>query len=318
MCMKKADPQASVCVADEYGVLNETIVGKGNGFCGRASVDYENMMFGDTSLKSSLDSENNSLISSLESAGVKVLRPASVTSDDIRIHYGQSCLDYGFDQSFPRNNGTIIANDLIEFEQASLRRKTDFSGLYQIFNDKSKDPNMCWYSTPHAPLLSIPDDYPLLNGNDIIFLNDRILVGIGKYTNIYGYKWLRNTFSFHDVIAIELADGVKYLSHALSVVRPGLAMICRNALKSGIPSFMKDWKIIDISDKERLSLVTDALPLGDNRLLIGTVRNTDISGIIKALESEGISCITVPFDAHVELGGSVRGATFVTHRTPFE
>ena len=27
--MKKADPQASMCVADEYGVLNETIVGKG-------------------------------------------------------------------------------------------------------------------------------------------------------------------------------------------------------------------------------------------------------------------------------------------------
>ena len=47
--MKKADPQASMCVADEYGVLNETIVGKGNGACG---VEYQHM-FGsfDLSLK---------------------------------------------------------------------------------------------------------------------------------------------------------------------------------------------------------------------------------------------------------------------------
>ena len=315
MCMKKADPKASVCISNEYGGLKDAVVGIGSGMY-NGTVSWNDDLDGIVASEY-LEKENDALISVLEGFGVKVQRPRCLSKQDIEEMYGKGAADYGYNQAFPRDNIAIVANDLIEFELKDSSRKTDIAGLYEILQERSQDSNICWYSTPHCRLKSTPDNYPALNGRDFIFLNERMLFGLSNEypigTNSEGFRWMRNTFAFHDVMAVFLKNGLKYLGQAISVPRPGLAIVCTEGIEA-IPSFMKDWDIIEISLDEAKAFAADGISLNEREYIIGVSEDSDNSRIVDELEKRGIKVHKVPFSAHMSLGGSVRSAVLPLRR----
>ena len=313
--MKKADPKASVCISNEYGRLRDAIVGIGSGaYNGKVSWsdDLDGIVASDI-----LEKENDSLVSILESADVKVQRPRRLTKDDIENMYGVGSTDKGYNQAFPRDNVAIVANDLIEFELNDDSRKTDIAGLYDILQERSKDSNICWYSTPHCRLKGTPDNYPALNGRDFVYLDDRMLFALSEEndigTNSEGFRWMRNTFAFHDVMAVTLRNGLRYLGQAISVPRPGLAIVCMDGIVA-LPSFMKEWDIIEISLDEAKAFAADGLSIDEKEYVIGVSEENDNSRIVAELEKRGIKVHKVPFAAHMSLGGSVRSAVLPLRR----
>jgi N-dimethylarginine dimethylaminohydrolase len=313
--MKKADPKASVCISNEYGRLRDAIVGIGSGaYNGKVSWsdDLDGIVASDI-----LEKENDSLVSILESADVKVQRPKRLTKDDIELMYGVGSTDKGYNQAFPRDNVAIVANDLIEFELNDDSRKTDIAGLYDILQERSKDSNICWYSTPHCRLKGTPDNYPALNGRDFVYLDDRMLFALSERndigTNSEGFRWMRNTFAFHDVMAVTLRNGLRYLGQAISVPRPGLAIVCMDGIVA-LPSFMKEWDIIEISLDEAKAFAADGLSIDEKEYVIGVSEENDNSRIVAELEKRGIKVHRIPFAAHMSLGGSVRSAVLPLRR----
>ena len=313
--MKKADPKASVCISNEYGGLKDAVVGIGSGMY-NGMVSWNDDLDGIVASEY-LEKENDALISVLEGSGVKVQRPKCLSKQDIEEMYGKGAAEYGYNQAFPRDNIAIVANDLIEFELKDSSRKTDIAGLYEILQERSQDSNICWYSTPHCRLKSTPDNYPALNGRDFIFLNERMLFGLSNEypigTNSEGFRWMRNTFAFHDVMAVFLKNGLKYLGQAISVPRPGLAIVCTEGIEA-IPSFMKDWDIIEISLDEAKAFAADGISLNEREYIIGVSEDSDNSRIVDELEKRSIKVHKVPFSAHMSLGGSVRSAVLPLRR----
>ncbi|MGN1045123.1 MAG: hypothetical protein ACI4Q9_04120 [Candidatus Methanomethylophilaceae archaeon] len=315
MCMKKANPKASVCISNEYGTLREAVVGIGSGMYGNG-IGWDD---GDADTRASafFDRENEELASVLKGCGVDVVRPGRLSKDDIESLYGKGAADAGYNQAFPRDNVFIVANDLIEFELRDASRKTDIAGLYGILQNKSKDPEVCWYSTPHCPLRITPDDYPMLNGRDFIYLDNRILIGQSRErdigTNSEGFRWMRNTFAFHDVTAVFLKNGLTDLGQAMSVPRPGLAIVCRDGIED-LPSFMKDWDMIDITPEEALSFAAEGIAVSDSEYITGVSEEFDNGHVISELEKRGIKVHKIDFPAHMSFGGSVRAAVLPLRR----
>ena len=313
--MKKADPKASVCISNEFGRLKDAVVGIGSGMY-NGDVSWSDDLDGIVASEY-LEKENDTVISILEDAGVKIERPVHLSKDDIEIMYGKGAVDCGYNQAFPRDNIAIVANDLIEFEQNDDSRKTDIAGLYTILQERSRDSNICWYSTPHCRLKGTPDDYPALNGRDFIYLDDRMLFGLSNEyktgTNSEGFRWMRNTFGFHDVMAVFLKNGLRYLGQAISVPRPGLAVVCMDGIEA-LPSFMKEWDIIEISLDEAKAFAADGLSIDEKEYIIGVSEENDNERVISELEKRGITVHKVPFSAHMSLGGSVRSAVLPLRR----
>ena len=315
MCMKKADPKASVCISNVFGRLNQCVVGTGNG-ANSEGVPWSEMMLGGEPLTAVLERENDALIGMLKDFGTDVLRPKVLSQDDISKAYGPAGAEQGFCQLFPRDNVAIVANDLIEFELNIPGRKADILGLYGILQEKSRDNGVCWYSTPHCPLRSTPENYPSLDSRDIIQLDDKMLIGLhtnGRGTNSEGFRWMRNTFAFHDVRAVELPDGIEFLGQVISVIRPGLAMVCRDVVKE-LPSYMKDWDLIDISLDEARSYLADGISLDGKTYITGYSDVADCSRIASELSKRDVEVIALDFTAHMELGGSVGSAVLPLRR----
>lgn len=306
MCMKKADPKASVCISDAYGRLGQCVVGAASGIGVKNGIPWSEMTMDGESLTDRLERENASLMKVLEDMGVDVLRPKVLTRESLIWAYGPAGADSGLNQLFPRNCVAIVANDLIEFESNVPGMRTSILGLHDILHEKSRDDGVCWYSTPHCPLLCSPLKYPFLDARDIIQLDDKILIGLhknGRGTNPEGFRWMRNTFAFHDVRAVELPDDVEYLSQALCVPRPGLAMACRDYVE--LPSYMRDWDIVDVTKEECLSYIPDGLALDEDTFVIGYSDRADASRLASELSKRGSDVIALDFTAHMELGGSV-------------
>lgn len=304
--MKKADPKASVCISNVYGRLGQCVVGAASGIGIGNNIPWSEMTMGGEPLTDILERENASLIGIIGRMGAEVLRPKVLTEDMLKEAYGQAGANAGLNQLFPRAGTAIVANDLIEFELNTPGMKTSILGLYDILHEKSKDDGVCWYSTPHCPLTGTPEDYPALDARDIIQLDDKMLIGLhgnGKGTNSEGFRWMRNTFAFHDVRAVELPDDVEYLSQALCVPRPGLAVACREFVE--LPSYMKDWDIIDATREECLSYIPDGLAIDEDTFVIGYSDRADSARLASELSKRGLDVIALDFTAHMELGGSV-------------
>ena len=313
MCMKKADPKASVCITNSHGRLGQCVVGLGNGIS-PSGIPWKEMSISSEPLTDMLERENSALINVLERFGAEVLRPERLDEKTLVSYFGDGAMGCGLDQQFPRGCVCIVANDLIEFVPSDLSERTAMAGLYGILRRKSEDNGVCWYSTPNCPLLNVPEDYPFLDSRDILQLDDKMVIGYHKGsngTNREGFRWMRNTFAFHDVRGIELPDNI-HLAQVLSVPRPGLAVVCRDVVGE-LPSFMSGWDVIDISREEAEGLLADCLSLDERTVVIGH-SDADPSRLASELSAKGLDVVALDFTAHIELGGSVGSSVLPLRR----
>jgi N-dimethylarginine dimethylaminohydrolase len=80
-------------------------------------------------------------------------------------------------------------------------------------------------------------------------------------------------------------------------------VICKEAFVKGIPSFLKDWKLIEVSaeDAEK-KLGCNGLVLDEKTMIVGD----DMPELAKALRAEGTEVLTTPIDGIYWQGGGFR------------
>jgi len=262
-----------------------------------------------------LEEENQAFIAILQSLGVTVYRPAEITVDFIKRHYGADVLLNGFSQDFPRDNMAVIGSNVIEFNLRTPIRKVDISGFRDILTEKCSDPAVRWFSMPHTELLEpARADAPLLEGGDVLVLGRTVLVGNTENpsvgSNEAGYNWLKNILGEnYTVKRVRLVESVLHLDCVLSVPRDGLAIICEEAFLDGLPEEIKDWDLIRVSLDDVKRLAVNGLPVNSQHYVLSYNQHNDNRYIQTELEKRGITVHRVFFGTHNGQGGSLRCAT---------
>ena len=93
-----------------------------------------------------------------------------------------------------------------------------------------------------------------------------------------------------------------YLDCALSLLRPGLALICREWIQNELPDSIMNWTFIDVTPKEAASLGCNGLPLNPETTLIGAQHKR----IIKEVREHKHEVIEVPYAVPSFMGGALR------------
>jgi len=146
---------------------------------------------------------------------------------------------------------------------------------------------------------------PFLEGGDTFVMGRDIYVGnSGNASSTLGIQWLQKALGpEYRVHEVPLSRGFLHLDCALATPRRGLALVCREAFVQGLPEFLRDWEIIDVSyedAKERLGC--NGLILDDKTILIAEELPHLADGLTKA----GQTVMTTPFSAVYKFGGAFR------------
>ncbi len=340
-CRATSSGQNAVYVDSEYGALKEVIVGLPYGktperdcswlqetlkvlpadeaeyTLATAGLSWDKMIHPvkDKSETELLEEENRELIAVLEGLGVKVYRPRRLTEDFIARNYGEEILANGFSQDFPRDNMIVIGNQVIEFNLRTMLRRADISGFKDILTAKSKAGTMRWVSMPHTPpLAQTQPDEPALEGGDLVFVGDTLLLGNTQNpsvgSNQAGYEWIKRVVgSEYKVVRVPLVEKILHLDCVLSIARKGLAIVCEEAYVDGLPDCIKDWDLIKVPLEDASRLAVNGLPVDENNYIMSYNDHVKNDFVREELEKRGITVHPVYFDTHNGQGGSIRCAT---------
>jgi N-dimethylarginine dimethylaminohydrolase len=162
---------------------------------------------------------------------------------------------------------------------------------------------------PEAPTPEAKDGRwgpgPFIEGGDTFLIGRDIYVGVsGNASNSAGVRWLQqylgDDYRVHEV---KLTKKFLHLDCCLATPREGLAIICKEAFVDGVPSFMKDWQLIELPYVEAKEMLgCNGLILDDKTIMI----HTDLPHLSKALRKAGQEVIETPFDAVYQFAGAFR------------
>ena len=149
------------------------------------------------------------------------------------------------------------------------------------------------------------DTDAFLEGGDVLLAGEDVYVGhSGHATNEAGIAWLRASLGpGYRVHAIALDRSYLHLDCVLAILRPGLAMVCRPGFVDGLPAFLKDWELIDISPADaRIRLGCNAFVLDPQTVILAT----GLQGVAERVSRAGQRVIETPIDAVAWAGGGFR------------
>lgn len=306
-------------VHHEWGVLKEVIVGIGQDivmpewcplinflepkfieitreYGGRNLADIEP----DTAKE--VVKEVNGLASLLEERGIIVHRPRLLQDEEKtyldNVQKGRALLS-------PRDPVLVIGNNIIECSiRLPFRRKWRYA-IRHILEEAARDGNVNYVAIPPAaPMLD--DKGPFLEGGDVLLNGYEIYVGCsGLASNEAGVQWLQNYLGpEYKVQTIRLKPDVLHLDCALALVRPGLALICREHFIDDLPDSLKDWGFIDVTVDEAIRLGANAFVLDGRTDIVDTQHHR----IAEELRKRGQEVIELPYDAISTFGGAFRCA----------
>ncbi len=177
---------------------------------------------------------------------------------------------------FPRDPMVVIGDIFIETATLfPFRRKERFS-IRRTLGDRLDS----------VKTISMPEPLPMWNneaekapagsqafleGGDTFVLGRNIYVGnSGNASSTLGGQWLQKALGpEYQVHEVPLSKGFLHLDCALATPRPGLALVCREAFVKGLPAFLRDWEIIDVSYRDaKEGLGCNGLILDDKTILI--------------------------------------------------
>lgn len=327
----------------EYGDLKEVIVGvpltiypevKPSGWMKEAlkilpESEQKKIMerLGKSSLEigkyDATEKENLELISIFQRHGIKVWRIEVMTRERLAINLGEEVLNnWGVSFQYSRDPILVVGNNVIELTPGSLFRLGDLLAYRKLFVERVLGSNARWFAMPKLDYSQMfqndsyrKDGFPVLEGGDIHVLGKKILVGNSQNPAVgsseLGFSWLKSILGpqGYDVERVPIGEEYLHLDVALSVVRPGLAVLCPEAFVEGVPSYFDGWKLIEVSKGEAQRLATNGLPIDPNHYILSYNEHYDGWRVQKALEAEGVTVYRIFFGNHNEDGGSVRCAT---------
>ena len=248
------------------------------------------------------------VVRTFEDHDVKVHRPRPYT-DDEKEHLG--ILQQGWSQLYPADPVFVIGKHYMEISIRRAYRRKEIFPLRDIVLPMVEDDADAHYvampqTVPWSPSGEGPG--PFLEGGDIIIHGQDIMVGCGDLCSDQGgIDWLtryieRFGYSVHPMPI----EGL--ILHALGFIcllREGLLMAHRPALRDGLPPPLKDWEVIDITADEMNAHATVGVSLDDSHYMI----DPRFTRIMDELSKRGVDPLPTPCDAIGFWGGAIRCIT---------
>jgi len=246
--------------------------------------------------------QSDNLEKILKENGVIVHRfdPSVLSKEE--LEYMQN-LEKGFNFLYPRDPVLVIGNNIIETSLKIPMRAREKFIIRKIFSSfLEKDKNIKYVSTPSVSP-SFYDDGLYLEGGDVLVNGYEIYVGFsGNATSISGIDWLKRYLGpKYKVYKIDIKD-FQHLDCVMSLVKPGLGIIVKDAIIGELPDSLKKWDFIEVPVEDAKKLAANIFILNKNKVII----DETFTYLKTELEKRGVTVITVPFNAVTQMGGGFR------------
>ena len=267
---KTAGQKMKIEVNHEWGTLKEVVVGIPHVYVPKpmpASVENwvpaENWKYyksmegktieeGDPKHFAKMAKQMDDAIDILKNRGIIVHRPEQLT--EVETHYLGEIYPASVLQGWPRDTMIVIGDTFIEPSLFIPLRRRERFGIRRAVEERLYNSNAKIISMPPpVPQPEAEDGTygpgPFLEGGDTFLIGRDIYVGItGNASNSAGARWLQQYLGEeYRVHEVPLSKKFLHLDCCLATPRPGLALACREAFVGGLPDFLKDWTIIDVS-----------------------------------------------------------------------
>ncbi len=238
--------------------------------------------------------EQEDLVKTLESLGVKVRRP-----DEIEFAITMTTQCYSRDPIITVGNKFIVTN--MNFEG----RRQETGNYRRIALELAK--------TYEGEVVSMPPNKPgypeenaYLEGGDVFVDGYHVYVGMtGNASNDRGIEWLRNELgSDYTVHKIPLNSNVLHLDCAMMLINENLGIICKEDFVDfeALPARLKNREWVEVEPEQAQIMATNGVVVNP-----GTVILIDhFPDVIERVQDMGIEVIKIPFKKGNYFGGGLR------------
>lgn len=259
------------------------------------------------------ENEKQEMEALLTAYDIEVLHPRLLTDEEkqLGIQTGN-----GYANFFSRDPFFTLGNFIIEGNLRFPHRRLEILPIREILIAESKASEALYLATPQ-PDISLGEKSevgPFLEGGDILIYGKQIFVGYsGLASNFAGIQWLQSLVQHwgYKIIPVRLHPDILHLDCALSLVREGLMIYCKDAFLDGIPAELAGWDKIEISLKEASLLMANGLPINESVY----VTDASFTHLIEQLKGYQIKVETLDYQISRLFGGSFRCTTQALLRT---
>lgn len=245
--------------------------------------------------------EREELVTLLERYGVEVLRPRTLTEEELGLATNPEGPTHGKGLSnfFVRDPFIVIGNHVIEANFRKEYRRYEALTARDLFQGSAS------YVGLPVPDITDMEAGPFLEGGDVLVYHRKIFVGNSGYgSNSAGIQWLRDYMEpyGYEVEEVKLQGHILHLDCAMSLVREGLMIVCEESFAEGIPETFRDWDRILVPKEDAERLAVNGMAINPD-VYITDVEFRDTIG--KELEARGIKVEYLDFLATRLSAGSV-------------
>jgi len=315
----------SIMVHHEWGALKEVVVGVPNVRLPSRLAEAPKRFLPDSAIEyieknagkrlEECDPELNQKFTEQVNGIIKILKGRGIVVHQVKKHIPSeeaflAEMNDTVMQTYPRDPMLVIGNKFIETALFEPNRRKERFAIRRTVGDRLANSNARIVSMPE------PEPYPadengkygpgpFLEGGDVLLVGHDIYVGnTGNASNAAGIRWLQNClgrkYRVHEIL---LSDHFLHLDCVLALPRPGLAVICKEAFTKGVPDFLKEWKLIEVSAEDaEQRLGCNGLVLDEKTMIVGD----DMPDLAEALTAEGTEVLTTPIDGIYWQGGGFR------------
>ncbi|WP_197435478.1 hypothetical protein [Agrobacterium vitis] len=140
-------------------------------------------------------------------------------------------------------------------------------------------------------------------------LNRRVLVGhSGGCSDPEGARWLQHALGPDYTVEVVAIDPMfPHLDCVMMTPREGVVVAALEALPEGLPSFMKDWDVIDVPKAlAKAHMACNNLVVNDRTVIVPSEEPLDV--VADALKARAFEVIRIPYRVPCMAGGSFRCA----------
>jgi N-dimethylarginine dimethylaminohydrolase len=246
----------------------------------------------------------------LEDRGIRVHRPepSRLSLEEMAF---MANLQKGSTFLFSRDPTIIIGNRIIEASLKLPMRAKEIFTARRIIRTILKEGEAEYAAVPSVSP-AFRDDGIYLEGGDVILNGSEIYVGnSGNASSEAGIEWLQIYLgSDYDVEEIRVKN-FRHLDRVLSLIRPGLGLICPEGIVGELPPSLADWEFIRVPLEEARKLACNVFVLDEQTVII----DKRFGWLGKELRKRGETVIELPFDAVTEFGGGFRSSHHPIRRT---
>jgi N-dimethylarginine dimethylaminohydrolase len=243
----------------------------------------------------------------LATLGIAVFRPSPLTDAEKQyLNY----LEDGGSLIFIRDPMLAVANQVVELAMRPVYRRKEIFSLRALLS-RLHESGLAGYFAMPAP--APQSESRFLEGGDVLLAGRDVLVGVsGKASDARGVQWLqRNLGPAYRVHTVPLKPDILHLDLAVTLLRPGLAIVDPAALIDGLPPLLQGWDLIELSPHEAEALAANVLVIDPRTVIVEASQ----SRLMRELAWRGITPLALPFDAPILMEGGFRCATHPLQRT---